>query len=368
MTLFFACSLAGLGLMLGRFFAVPWCGPFLAVCLTACVELPAAMGGVHHEVRLAISWFSLVGAAVALWRQFKDWQSGKSVAEEVLPSLLFLWLLCFFSWHYAEARLTFWDEFFWGGFVQHLMQENSLWDWSSVLPRKDAVLQYPPMVTIMQALLQPADTYSESAIAVGEGAVLLACAGVVMHAARQRLSALPSSLLTVVAFCLFRALGSPRGYLESYLFAYGDSMQLALYSALGLVLVCGRDRRHQVLLLAAGLPLLALCKASGALLVLCLWGAWGLRCLISETEKSFWRRTGLPWALLFRRWFSGCCGASIWKQPLSPVCLRRQIPFLLTGKPFDRLSKPICRLSGNAKRLFYPTGEPLDSCLVREFW
>lgn len=292
MTLFFACSLAGLGLMLGRFFAVPWCGPFLAVCLTACVELPAAMGGVYHEVRLIISCFSLLGAAVALWRLFKDWQSGKPFIENVLPSLLFLWLLCFFSWHYATARLTFWDEFFWGGFAKHLMQENSLWGWASVLPRKDAVLQYPPMVTIMQALLQPAGAYSESAIALGEGAVLLACAGVVMHVARQRLSAPASCLLTVVAFCLFRALGAPRGYLESYLFAYGDSMQLALYGALGLMLVLDCDRRRQTTILAAGMPLLALCKASGVLLALCLWGAWALRCLISETEKSFWKRGG----------------------------------------------------------------------------
>ena len=65
-----------------------------------------------------------------------------------------------------------------GGFVKHLVQENSLWDWSSVLPRRDSVLLYPPMVTLLQSLLQPAGTYSESAIALGEAAVLLSCAGV----------------------------------------------------------------------------------------------------------------------------------------------------------------------------------------------
>ena len=72
------------------------------------------MGGVYHEVRLILACLSLVGAAVALWRQLADWQRGKSCVEEILPSLLFLWLLCLFYWHYAAARLTYWDEFFWG--------------------------------------------------------------------------------------------------------------------------------------------------------------------------------------------------------------------------------------------------------------
>lgn len=291
MTLFFACSLAGLGLVLGRFFAVPWCGPFLAVCLTACVELPAAMGGVYHEVRLGLACLSLAGTAVVLWRQLADWERGKSCAEEVLPSLLFLWLLCFFAWHYAGARLTSHDEFFWGGFVKHLMQQNSLWDWSSVLPRRDSVLLYPPMVTLLQSLLQPVGTYSESAIALGEAAALLSCTGVVMHVARQRLSLTASCLLGIIAFCLFRTLGAAGREVNSYLFALGDSLQLALYSALGLTLACGRDRRHQVLLLVAGLPVLVLCKASGALLALCLWGAWALqRLLVAERGKSRWAR------------------------------------------------------------------------------
>lgn len=292
MTLFFACSLAGLGLVLGRFLAVPWCGPFLAVCLTACVELPAAMGGVYHEARLILACLSLAGAAAVLWRQLADWQRGKSCAEEVLPSLLFLWLLCFFAWHYAGARLTYWDEFFWGGFAKHLMQENTLWNWASVLPRRDTVLLYPPMVTLLQSLLQPAGTYSESAIALGEAAVLLSCAGVVMHVARQRLSLLPSSLLVIIAFCLFRTLGASRGDINSYLFAYGDSLQLALYSSLGLALACGKDRRHLVWLLVAGLPVLVLCKASGVLLVLCLWGAWALRSLFAA-EQGISRRARL---------------------------------------------------------------------------
>lgn len=288
-TLFFACSLAGLGLALGRFFAVPWCGPFLAVSLTACVELPAAMCGFYHEVRLLVACLSLVSAAVVLWRQLADWQHGKSCAEEVLPSLLFLWLLCFFAWHYAGARLTSHDEFFWGGFVKHLMQENSLWDWSSVLPRRDSVLLYPPMVTLLQSLLQPAGTYSESAIALGEAAVLLSCAGVVVHVARQRLSLTSSCLLGIIAFCLFRALGAAGRDINSYIFALGDSLQMALYSSLGLALACGRDRRHQVLLLVAALPVLVLCKASGALLALCLWGAWALRSLlVAELGKSRW--------------------------------------------------------------------------------
>lgn len=291
MTLFFACSPAGLGLVLGRFFAVPWCGPFLAVCLTACAEFPAAMSGVYHEVRLLLACLSLVGAAAVLWRQFADWQRGKSCAEEVLPSLLFLWLLCFFYWHYVGARLTSHDEFFWGGFVKHLMLENSLWDGSSVLPRRDVVLLYPPMVTLLQSLLQPAGTYSESAIALGEAAGLLSCAGVVMHVARQRLSLTSSCLLAIIAFCLFRTLGAAGRDVNSYLFALGDGLQMALYSSLGLALACGRDRRHQALLLVAALPVLVLCKTSGVLLALCLWGAWALRSLlVAELGKSRWAR------------------------------------------------------------------------------
>lgn len=156
-----------------------------------------------------------------------------------------------------------------------------------MLPRRDSVLLYPPMVTLLQSLLQPAGTYSESAIALGEAAVLLSCAGVVVHVARQRLSLLSSSLLVLIAFCLFRTLGAARGDVNSYLFAYGDGLQLALYSSLGLTLAYGRDRRHQVLLLVAGLPVLVLCKASGVLLVLCLWGAWALRGLfVAEQGKS----------------------------------------------------------------------------------
>ena len=296
MTLFFACSLAGLGLVLGRFFSVPWCGPFLAVCLTACVELPAAMGGVYHEVRLILACLSLVGAAVVLWRQLADWQRGKSCVEEILPSLLFLWLLCFFYWHYAAARLTYWDEFFWGGFVKHLVQENSLWDWSSVLPRRDSVLLYPPMVTLLQSLLQPAGTYSESAIALGEAAVLLSCAGVVVHVARQRLSPAASCLIALIAFCLFRALGTTQGRFASYLFAYGDSLQLSLYASLGLLLCYSKERKIG-LLFAGGLPLLILCKASGVLLALCLWGAWALQVFFTRNKETLclklWRAGGV---------------------------------------------------------------------------
>jgi len=42
------------------------------------------------------------------------------------------------------------------------------------------------MVTILQALLQPMGTFSEPAIALGEGAVLLSATGVVIHLARER--------------------------------------------------------------------------------------------------------------------------------------------------------------------------------------
>ena len=206
------------------------------------------------------------------------------------PSLLFAGLLLLFAWHYAEARLVYWDEFFWGGFVKHLVHENSLWAWGSVLPRNDSVLLYPPMVTILQALLQPMGTFSEPAIALGEGAVLLSATGVVIHLARQRgLSFWPVCFCALLTFGLLRSLGSPVRFF-SYLFGYAESLQVALFLVPALVLVFARDAGLTRAILFVGLPVLTLCKVTGCLLVLCVLGVMALVTFFTAPAGQKWRQ------------------------------------------------------------------------------
>lgn len=273
----FLCSLTSLSIFFAWRLAAPWCAPFLALCLTALVQLMAAMGGVYHEVRLGmavLSLLSLLPVCVTLCGKGASW---RRAGQMLAPSLLFALLLLLFAWHYAEARLVYWDEFFWGGFVKHLVQENSLWSWGAVLPRHDSVLLYPPMVTILQALLQPAGTFSEPAIALGEAAVLLSATGVVIHLGRERgLSFWPLCLLALICFGLLRSLGAHVDY-GSYIFGYAESLQTALYTSLALMVVFSGGHRVFYPLMQAGLAVLALCKPTGILLVLCVLGAFAVR-------------------------------------------------------------------------------------------
>ena len=57
--LFFVGSLTCLSIFLAWRLAAPWCAPFLAVCVTALLQVLAAMGDVYHEVRLAVAVLSL---------------------------------------------------------------------------------------------------------------------------------------------------------------------------------------------------------------------------------------------------------------------------------------------------------------------
>lgn len=308
--MFFIGSLTCLSIFLAWRLAAPWCAPFLAVCVTALLQVLAAMGGVYHEVRLAVAVLSLLSLLPVCLSLFTAGASRRLYLRTVAPSLLFAGLLLLFAWHYAGARLVYWDEFFWGGFVKHLVQENSLWAWGSVLPRHDSVLLYPPMVTILQALLQPMGTFSEPAIALGEGAVLLSATGVVIHLARERgLSFWPVCFCALLTFCLLRSLGAHVDY-GAYVFGYGESLQTSLYTALTmLVIFASCQGRLLRLLLQGGCAVLILCKPTGILLVLCVLGAFALRQWYDVAGRKF---RHVVWSIVSVVWPAVLCWG-IWK-------------------------------------------------------
>lgn len=308
--LFFVGSLTCLSIFLAWRLAAPWCAPFLAVCVTALLQVLAAMGGVYHEVRLAVAVLSFLSLLPVCLSLFAAGAPRRHYLRTAAPSLLFAGLLFLFAWHYAGARLVYWDEFFWGGFVKHLVLENSLWTWGSVLPRHDSVLLYPPMVTILQALLQPMGAFSEPAIALGEAAVLLSATGVVIHLARERgLSFWPVCFCALLTFGLLRSLGAHVDY-GSYIFGYGESLQTALYTALALLVIFSscRDRLLR-LLLQGGCAVLILCKPTGILLVLCVLGAFALRQWFGVTRQRF---RHVVWSIVSVVWPAVLCWG-LWK-------------------------------------------------------
>lgn len=308
--MFFVGSLTCLSIFLAWRLAAPWCAPFLAVCVTALLQVLAAMGGVYHEVRLAVAVLSFLSLLPVCLSLFTAGAPRRRYMWTAAPSLLFAGLLFLFAWHYAGARLVYWDEFFWGGFVKHLVLENSLWAWGSVLPRNDSVLLYPPMVTILQALLQPMGTFSEPAIALGEAAVLLSATGVVIHLARERgLAFWPVCFCALLTFGLLRSLGAHVDY-GSYVFGYGESLQTALYTALALLVIFSSCRERLLrLLLQGGCAVLILCKPTGILLVLCVLGAFALRQWFDVAGQRFRR---VIWSLVSVVWPAVLCWG-LWK-------------------------------------------------------
>lgn len=289
---FFIGSLTCLSIFLAWRLAAPWCAPFLAVCVTALLQVLAAMGGVYHEVRLAVAVLSLLSLLPVCLSLFAAGAPWRRYARTAAPSLLFAGLLLLFAWHYAGARLVYWDEFFWGGFVKHLVLEDGLWTWGAVLPRHDSVLLYPPMVTILQALLQPMGSFSEPAVALGEAAVLLSATGVVIHLARERgLSFWPVCFCALVTFGLLRSLGTPVRFF-SYLFGYAESLQAALFLVPALALVFARDTGPTRSILFVGLPVLILCKVTGCLLVLCILGTTAVVTFLVAPAGQKLRQTG----------------------------------------------------------------------------
>ena len=298
--MFFVGSLTCLSIFLAWRLAAPWCAPFLAVCVTALLQVLAAMGGVYHEVRLAVAVLSFLSLLPVCLSLFTAGAPRRRYMWTAAPSLLFAGLLFLFAWHYAGARLVYWDEFFWGGFVKHLVLENSLWAWGSVLPRNDSVLLYPPMVTILQALLQPMGTFSEPAIALGEAAVLLSATGVVIHLARERgLAFWPVCFCALLTFGLLRSLGAHVDY-GSYVFGYGESLQTALYTALALLVIFSSCRERLLRLLLQG---------GCAVLILCVLGAFALRQWFDVAGQRFRR---VIWSLVSVVWPAVLCWG-LWK-------------------------------------------------------
>ena len=310
--MFFVGSLTCLSIFLAWRLAAPWCAPFLAVCVTALLQVLAAMGGVYHEVRLAVAVLSFLSLLPVCASLFAAGAPRRHYLRTAAPSLLFAGLLLLFAWHYAGARLVYWDEFFWGGFVKHLVGENGLWAWDSILPRHDSVLLYPPMVTILQALLQPMGTFSEPAIAVGEAAVLLSATGVVIHLARERgLSFWPVCFCALLTFGLLRSLGTPVRFF-SYLFGYAESLQAAFYLVPALALLFAKDTPLTRMILFVGLPVLILCKVTGCLLALCILGTAALTIFFAVPAKQKIRQllhfVILPGGACFLAW---ACGVGI---------------------------------------------------------
>lgn len=307
--MFFIGSLTCLSIFLAWRLAAPWCAPFLAVCVTALLQVLAAMGGVYHEVRLAVAVLSLLSLLPVCLSLFAAGAPWRRYARTAAPSLLFAGLLLLFAWHYAGARLVYWDEFFWGGFVKHLVLEDGLWTWGAVLPRHDSVLLYPPMVTILQALLQPMGSFSEPAVALGEAAVLLSATGVVIHLARERgLSFWPVCFCALVTFGLLRSLGAHVDY-GSYVFGYAESLQVALYTALAMLVVFSCQERLPYLILQAGCAVLILCKPTGILLVLCVLGAFALRQWHGAAKQ---RCRHVAWSIARVVWPAALCWG-LWK-------------------------------------------------------
>ena len=159
--------------------------PFLAISCTALFQLIFAFAHLYAQGKVIWLALSLLLGSYTLIRLLRTERA--RLAGIAKPILIFGLLLGFFVWHYASARVVYWDEFYWAGLVKHLGLENGLWDWNSVLPRKDSVLMYPPGITILQAMFQPLGHFSESRIAVAEAAVVLSACGVVLHVGLPRI-------------------------------------------------------------------------------------------------------------------------------------------------------------------------------------
>lgn len=258
-------GLCSLSLFLAWRLVPPLTAPFLAISYTTLFHIAFAIAHMYAQGRVIMLAFSLLLGCytfISLVRTDKA-----RLAQIAKPILIFGFLLGFFVWHYAKARIVYWDEFFWAGFVKHLVLENGLWNWDSVLPRKDSVLLYPPATTILQAMFQPLQHFSESRIAVAESAVLLSACGIVLHVGLPRIKGrLEQCCLILGSFVVLRSLGTlVRHY--SYLFAYSEALQLSIYTSLVLMTVFDfKEMKNRLLLWYGSLLLLVLCKPTGFVL------------------------------------------------------------------------------------------------------
>ena len=274
----------------------PLTAPFLAITCTALFQLVFAFAHLYAQGKVIWLALSLLLGSYTLISLLRTERA--KLAGIAKPILIFGLLLGFFVWHYANARVVYWDEFYWAGLVKHLVLENGLWDWNSVLPRKDSVLMYPPGITILQAMFQPLGHFSESRIAVAEAAVVLSVCGVVLHAGLPRIRGrLEQCCLVLGSFVILRSLGA-RVWQDSYLFAYGEALQLAFYvSPVLMAVFYFTDMKKRLWLWGGSLLLLTLCKPTGFVLAGFAIGAVALVQLIktgsiktgnNDRDTDFW--------------------------------------------------------------------------------
>ena len=286
-------GLCSLSLFLAWRLVPPLTAPFLAISYTALFHIAFALAYLYTQGKVALLAFSLFLGCYTFIRLLRT--DRMRLAEIAKPILIFGLLLCFFVWHYANARVVYWDEFFWAGFVKHLVLENGLWNWGSVLPRKDSVLLYPPATTILQALFQPLRHFSESRIAVAESAVLLSACGIVLHVGLPRIKGrLEQCCLVLGCFVILRSLGTLVKH-YSCLFAYSEALQLAIYTSLVLMVFFEfRETKKRLLLWSGSLLLLVLCKPTGFVLSGFVVGTIALVQIINsgnnDSETDFWEK------------------------------------------------------------------------------
>lgn len=239
--------------------------PLATLNVMVLLLMAAAMGGFFSQMHTALVVLGCVLGAVSCapfpLRVLMPWR-GKDLC---VPLALVLVLLCL-SVHYADIRMVYWDEFFWGGFVKQLLHENALWNWNTALPRRDSVMLYPPTMTILHALFMPQGVFSETAVALGGLVSTITLGFVLYHTVRTRLSWPHASLMALTLCLLARIMGSKVGYLPYYLSGYAENTQIALTTALLCIIIFEPVQKHVRISLLLGLPVVTLCKPTGFIL------------------------------------------------------------------------------------------------------
>ena len=272
--IFACCSLGGWTAVLirARFFPALY-APFAALCLVVLTLVAGGMLALFEQTRFVILALGLVGGAVSL----VPW-----CHRRMAVPLVFVALLLFLTWYYTGVRVAFWDEYFWAGFSKALQFENGFWKWGTPLPRQDSVLLYPPLLTALHGLFMPAGTLSETGIALGGNAFVVALGFVFFRTAHRRWPFFPALALALCCVTLVSIMNAElKGSWWTgqcwYPVALADKTQAALFTACACftLLEPVRPLRRRMLLL--GLPMLALCKATGLVLAVCVLACLAVR-------------------------------------------------------------------------------------------
>ncbi|MEG2172742.1 MAG: hypothetical protein RRY29_05730 [Desulfovibrionaceae bacterium] len=176
--------------------------------------------------------------------------------------------LLFFVWYYHGTLLSYYDEFFWGGFAKSFYHEGGLWTSLSALPRDDMSQAYPPMPAILANLFMPLrGPFTEQSIAMGGVALVLSTGCLAYHYSQERLGQIQAGVLAGIVACTVRVIGAKcEGF---YLIGYADYLQGAVFACLLCFAIFEKNPLRKTLLLMLGLPMLALCKQTGIVLCLC---------------------------------------------------------------------------------------------------